>query len=139
MRGLVRITRNNHLSSCDLETICHYVCMVYFSADSHVQALLSFGSLVLGAIAHDSVAVRQVEVECDQRAVLQAQCPQGGAVNLGGGKRRKRSHTSCKANFTNFLKMTIFFFKAAEYSSGKTLIIRQKSAILNNTAVPLYI
>lgn len=51
-------------------------------ANSHVQALLSFGSLVLGAVAHDSVAVRQVEVECDQRAVLQAQGPQCGAVNL---------------------------------------------------------
>lgn len=47
-----------------------------------MQALLSFGSLVLGAVAHDSVAVRQVEVECDQRAVLQAQGPQCGAVNL---------------------------------------------------------
>lgn len=54
-------------------------------ANSHVQALLSFGSLVLGAVAHDSVAVRQVEVECDQRAVLQAQGPQCGAVNLQGG------------------------------------------------------
>lgn len=53
-------------------------------ANSHVQALLSFGSLVLGAVAHDSVAVRQVEVECDQRAVLQAQGPQCGAVNLQG-------------------------------------------------------
>lgn len=53
-------------------------------ANSHVQALLSFGSLVLGAVAHDGVAVRQVEVECDQRAVLQAQGPQCGAVNLCG-------------------------------------------------------
>lgn len=53
--------------------------------NSHVQALLSFGSLVLGAVAHDSVAVRQVEVECDQRAVLQAQGPQCGAVDLRGG------------------------------------------------------
>lgn len=52
-----------------------------------MQALLSFGSLVLGAVAHDSVAVRQVEVECDQRAVLQAQGPQCGAVNLSGGVR----------------------------------------------------
>lgn len=49
-----------------------------------MQALLSFGSLVLGAVAHDSVAVRQVEVECDQRAVLQAQGPQCGAVDLCG-------------------------------------------------------
>lgn len=56
--------------------------------NSHVQALLSFGSLVLGAVAHDSVAVRQVEVECDQRAVLQAQGPQCGAVNLCGGGGR---------------------------------------------------
>lgn len=48
----------------------------------HVQALLSFGGLILGAVAYHSVTVRQVEVECDQRAVLQAQGPQCRAVNL---------------------------------------------------------
>lgn len=48
----------------------------------HVQALLGFGSLILGAVAYHSVTMRQVEVECDQRAVLHAQGPQGRAVNL---------------------------------------------------------
>lgn len=49
----------------------------------HVQALLGFGGLILGAVAHHSVTVGQVEVECDQWAVLHAQRLQGGAINLG--------------------------------------------------------
>lgn len=48
----------------------------------HVQALLGLGGLILGAVAYHGVTVRQVEVECDQRAVLHAQSPQGRAVNL---------------------------------------------------------
>lgn len=48
----------------------------------HVQALLGLGGLILGAVAYNSVAMWQVEVECDQRAVLHAQGPQGRAVNL---------------------------------------------------------
>lgn len=48
----------------------------------HVQALLGLGGLILGAVAYHSITMRQVEVECDQRAVLHAQGPQGRAVNL---------------------------------------------------------
>lgn len=40
----------------------------------HVQGLLSLGSFILGAVAHHSVALCQVEVECDEGAVLHAQC-----------------------------------------------------------------
>lgn len=54
----------------------------------HVQALLGFGGLILGAVADHSVTVRQVEVECDQRAVLHAQRLQGRAINLGNGRCR---------------------------------------------------
>lgn len=43
---------------------------------------MGLGGLVLGAVADHSVAMGQVEVECDQRAVLHAQGPQGGAVDL---------------------------------------------------------
>lgn len=50
-----------------------------------MQRLLSLGGLVLGAVAHHGVALGQVEVECDQGAVLHAQGPQGGAVDLRGG------------------------------------------------------
>ena len=56
------------------------------SVSLHVQALLGFGSLILGAVADHSVTVRQVEVECDQRAVLHAQRLQGRAINLGNMK-----------------------------------------------------
>lgn len=40
----------------------------------HVQGLLSLGSFILGAVAYYSVALCQVEVECDEGAVLHAQC-----------------------------------------------------------------
>lgn len=52
---------------------------------SHVQGLLCLEHLLLGAVADQGAAVRQVQVECDQRAVLHAQSPQGGAINLGRG------------------------------------------------------
>lgn len=48
----------------------------------HVQGLLSFGSFLLGAVPHHSVALCQIEVECDKRAVLHAQCTQSGTINL---------------------------------------------------------
>ena len=48
----------------------------------HVQALLGLGGLILGAVADHGISVRQVEVECDQRAMLHAQGPQGRAINL---------------------------------------------------------
>lgn len=47
-----------------------------------MQRLLSLCGLVLGAVAHHGVALGQVEVECDQGAVLHAQGPQSGAVDL---------------------------------------------------------
>lgn len=52
----------------------------------HVQALLGFGGLILGAVADHSITMRQVEVECDQRAMLHAQRLQGRAINLGNMK-----------------------------------------------------
>lgn len=54
----------------------------------HVQALLGLSGLILGAVAYHSVTMWQVEVECDQRAVLHAQGPQCRAVNLGEGERK---------------------------------------------------
>lgn len=61
----------------------------------HVQALLGLGGLILGAVAYHSVAVRQVEVECDQRAVLHAQRPQGRAINLGDMKMNHEHRWRC--------------------------------------------
>lgn len=57
----------------------------------HVQALLGLGGFILGAVAYHSVAMWQVEVECDERAVLHAQGPQGRAVNLR--KKCTKTHT----------------------------------------------
>lgn len=56
-----------------------YECLLVYL---HVQALLGLSGLILGAVAYNSVAMWQVEVECDQRAMLHAQGPQGRAVNL---------------------------------------------------------
>lgn len=53
-----------------------------------MQRLLSLGGFVLGAVAHHSVALGQVQVECDQWAVLHAQGPQSGAIDLRGGTMR---------------------------------------------------
>lgn len=47
-----------------------------------MQGLLGLGSFLLGAVADHGVALRQVQVECDEGPVLQAQRPQGGAVDL---------------------------------------------------------
>lgn len=52
---------------------------------SHVQGLLGLGGLLLGAVAHQGVALRQVQVECYEGAVLHAQRPQSGAVDLRRG------------------------------------------------------
>lgn len=41
-----------------------------------MQRLLGLCGLVLRAVAHHSVPLGQVEVECDQGAVLHAQGPQ---------------------------------------------------------------
>lgn len=47
-----------------------------------MQRLLSFGCLLLGAVTHHSVTVGQVQVECNQWAVLHTQSAQGGSVDL---------------------------------------------------------
>lgn len=47
-----------------------------------MQRLLGLGGLVLGAVAHHSITLGQVEVECDQGAVLHAQGAQSRTINL---------------------------------------------------------
>ena len=47
-----------------------------------MQGLLGLGGFLLGAVADHGVALRQVQVERDEGPVLQAQRPQGGAVDL---------------------------------------------------------
>lgn len=47
-----------------------------------MQRLLGLCGFVFGAVAHHSVSLGQVEVECDQGAVLHAQGPQSGTINL---------------------------------------------------------
>lgn len=62
--------------------------------DVHVQGLLSLGSFVLGAVAHHGAALRQVEVERDEGAVLHAQCTQSGTIDL----EQKRVHINSALN-----------------------------------------
>lgn len=50
--------------------------------DVHVQGLLGLGGFLLGAVADHGVALSQVQVECDERPMLQTQRPQGRAVDL---------------------------------------------------------
>ena len=66
-------------------------------ANLHVQGLLSLGSFILGAVAHHSAALRQVEVERDQGAVLHAQCSQSGTVDLGHTHTHTHTHTNSRA------------------------------------------
>lgn len=47
-----------------------------------MQGLLGLGGFLLGAVPDHGVALRQVQVECDERPVLQAQRPEGGAIDL---------------------------------------------------------
>lgn len=54
-----------------------------------MQRLLGLRSLILGAVAHHSVPLGQVEVECDQGAVLHAQGSQGRAINLEHSRKKR--------------------------------------------------
>lgn len=51
-----------------------------------MQRLLGLGCLLLGTVSDHSIPLGQVQVECDERAVLQTQGPQCGAIDLRGGK-----------------------------------------------------
>lgn len=148
--GCANQTATSHHSASDYLVT---TAAIYFSparlrppacANSHVQALLSFGSLVLGAVAHDSVAVRQVEVECDQRAVLQAQGPQCGAVNLEGEGGNRRQEDSRGDPLGKLLTENAFEIQL-EHVSGYCTSIQKysctlfsSSAVLNNNAASLY-
>lgn len=52
--------------------------------DTHVQRLLGLGCFLLGTVSDHSIALGQVQVECDEGAVLQTQRAQRGAIDLGG-------------------------------------------------------
>lgn len=65
----------------------------------HVQALLGLGGLILGAVADHGITVRQVEVECDQGAMLHAQGPQSGTINLEC-KRKQKGKIMCYNNMS---------------------------------------
>lgn len=52
-----------------------------------MQGLLGLGGFLLGAVPDHGVALSQVQVEGDERPVLQTQRPQGGAVDLMGKQR----------------------------------------------------
>lgn len=48
-----------------------------------MQRLLGLGCFLLGTVSDHSIPLGQVQVECDERAVLQTQCPQCGTIDLG--------------------------------------------------------
>lgn len=62
-----------------------------------MQRLLGLCGLVLGAVAHHSVPLGQVEVECDQGAVLHAQGPQSRTINLEHDKKQE-GYKTCRYN-----------------------------------------
>lgn len=73
-----------------------------------MQRLLGLCGLVLGAVAHHSVPLGQVEVECDQGAVLHAQGPQSGTINL----EHTHTHTENGEKFrcSYYLSISIYVF-----------------------------
>lgn len=52
-----------------------------------MQRLLGLCGFIFGAVSHHGVPLGQVEVECDQGAVLHAQGPQSGTINLEQNRR----------------------------------------------------
>jgi len=74
-----------------------------------VQRLLGLCGLIPGAVAHHGVALGQVEVECDQGAVLQAQRPQGGTINLEHTNKYCSSIINIHCSFSQhlFLFLTV--------------------------------
>lgn len=58
----------------------------------HVQCTLGLGCFLSTAVADQSAAVRQAEVKGQQGAVLHANSPQRGAIDL----QEKKGHVRCK-------------------------------------------
>lgn len=92
-----------------------------------MQRLLGLCGLVLGAVAHHGVPLGQVEVECDQGAMLHAQGPQSGPINLehNNNHRKKCENT---ANFSLILtyshNVTLFLH------SGLNMVRNSKKDVL---------
>lgn len=53
----------------------------------HVQCTLGLGCFLVAAVANHSAALGQAQVEGQQGAVLHADGPQGGAIDLQAGGR----------------------------------------------------
>ena len=63
--------------------------------DSHVERALGLGRLLFGAVADQSRAVGQAQVEGQQGSVLHADGPQGGAVDLEGQQKYNEDSRAC--------------------------------------------
>lgn len=91
-----------------------------------MQRLLGLCGLILGAVAHHGVPLGQVEVECDQGAMLHAQGPQSGPINLEHNNRRRKGENN--ANFSHSLtyshNVTLFLH------SGLNMVRNSKKDIL---------
>lgn len=61
---------------------------VRLQVNLHVQCTLGLGCFLPAAVANQSAALGQAEVEGQQGAMLHADSPQRGAINLQG-KRNK--------------------------------------------------
>lgn len=79
-----------------------------------MQRLLSLCGLVLGTVAHHSVPLGQVEVECDQGAMLHAQGPQSRAVNLEHDRKHKDKRLQLKL-IPKFIHLYYTRFSASAY------------------------
>lgn len=47
-----------------------------------MQGILGLGCLLFGAVSDKSCALGEVEMECQERAMLHADRPEGGTVDL---------------------------------------------------------
>lgn len=64
--------------------------MSYFKlqVNLHVQCTLGLGCFLPAAVANQSTALGEAEVEGQQGTMLHADSPQSGAINLQGEKKK---------------------------------------------------
>lgn len=66
-----------------------------------MQRLLGLGGFFLGAVTDHSIALGQIQVECDERPMLQTQRPQCRTVNLRRKQRAEYAFLQALAVFCN--------------------------------------
>lgn len=83
LRGSYKTRLFRSTGACSLLNIC---VLLRFQVNLHVQCTLGLGCFLPAAVANQSAALGQAEVEGQQGAMLHADSPQRGAINLQGKK-----------------------------------------------------